>query len=291
MAAPVRARVEDLLGGHVTEAVTQTGGFSPATAARLLLDTGRRAFVKAVGPGVNDRATALYRDEARVAAALPPSVPAPRMLTSFEQDGWVVLLFEDVDGRPPAMPWRRDELDRVLAAADELAASLTPAPIDAPPIAELFGQMFRGWRRLLEEDHDGLDPWIAGNLGALAELESGWERAAAGDTLVHADLRADNVLLTDERVYVVDWPYACLGAAWFDRLAMLPSVAMQGGPRPGELLADPDPALTCVIAALAGYFVRQSRQPPPPGIPTVRAFQAAQGEVAVDWLRERTGWS
>ncbi|MFI6293330.1 phosphotransferase family protein [Nonomuraea sp. NPDC050790] len=287
----MRARVEELLGGHVTEAVTQTGGFSPATAARLLLDTGRRAFVKAVAPGVNDVAVSLYRDEARVAAALPPGLPAPRLLTSFELDGWVVLLFEDIDGRPPAMPWRRDELDRVLAAVDELSATLTPAPIAAPPIAELLGQSFRGWRLLLTEDQDGLDPWITRHLAALAELESGWERAAAGNTLVHADLRADNVLLTDERVYIVDWPYACLGAPWFDRLGMLPSVAMQGGPRPGELLTDPDPAVTCVIAAFAGFFVRQSRQPPPPGIPTVRAFQAAQGEVAVDWLRERTGWS
>jgi len=45
-----------------------------------------------------------------------------------------------------------------------------------------------------------------------------------------------------------------------------------------------------VVAAIAGYFTRQSLQPPPPGLPTVRAFQAAQGVVARDWLALRTGW-
>jgi hypothetical protein len=33
------------------------------------------------------------------------------------------------------------------------------------------------------------------------------------------------------------------------------------------------------------------RQVPPPGIDTVRAFQAAQAEVAGRWLQARTGWS
>ena len=30
-------------------------------------------------------------------------------------------------------------------------------------------------------------------------------------------------------------------------------------------------------------------RPDPPGLPTVRAFQRAQGEVAVRWLRTRLG--
>ena len=29
----------------------------------------------------------------------------------------------------------------------------------------------------------------------------------------------------------------------------------------------------------------------PPGLPTVRAFQAAQGVIALEWLRQRLGWS
>ncbi|MEZ4617961.1 MAG: hypothetical protein R2867_20965 [Caldilineaceae bacterium] len=33
-----------------------------------------------------------------------------------------------------------------------------------------------------------------------------------------------------------------------------------------------------------------SLQPDPPGLSTLRAFQAAQGAIALDWLAERTGW-
>jgi hypothetical protein len=49
----VRSQIEDLLGGSVVEARSQTGGFSPGVAARLRLAGGGRAFVKAVGPRVN----------------------------------------------------------------------------------------------------------------------------------------------------------------------------------------------------------------------------------------------
>ncbi|MEO3885981.1 aminoglycoside phosphotransferase family protein [Nonomuraea sp. B5E05] len=288
---PVRAAVERFLGGRVAEATTQPGGFSPAAAVRLRTEGGRRAFVKAVGPEPNADSVRMYQNELKIAAALPASVPAPRLLTGFELDGWVTLVFEDVEGAQPELPWRRDQLDRVLAALDEMSAALTPSPIDVPRMGETRGSSFGGWGRLLDEDTTGLDPWVLRHLDELAGLESGWAAAAAGDTLVHADVRADNILLTDDRVYFVDWPWACLGAPWVDRVYLLPSVGMQGGPPPYELCTDPDPAVTATVAAMAGYFVHHGRLPDPPGLPTVRAFQRAQGVVALDWLRRRTGWA
>lgn len=80
-------------------------------------------------------------------------------------------------------------------------------------------------------------------------------------------------------------------------LAFAPSVYMQDGPKPEELLktvplgAVDAGAINAVIASLTGYFLAYSLRPPPPGIPTVRAFQAAQGKIALAWLRERTGWN
>src|SRR5580698_1371762 len=87
--AQLRAEVERQLGAPVVEAVTQRGGFSPGVAARLLLADGRRAFVKAVGD-LNPDSPRIHRAEARIAAALPASAPAPRLLGFLDADGWVV---------------------------------------------------------------------------------------------------------------------------------------------------------------------------------------------------------
>ncbi len=295
----LRDAVGRQLGGRVAAAVTQPGGFSPGVAARLRLDNGRRAFVKAVGD-INPKSPEIHRAEARIAAALPAGTPAPRLLGCIDADGWVILILEDIDGHTPAMPWQAAELDRVLAAIAGLAAALTPAPIDAPQVATRFTALGRGWRELAQSGPAGaawLDAWAARHLDELIALESEWDAAASGTTLAHADIRADNILLTPDRVVFVDWPWACLAAPWFDLVAMLPSVAMQGGPQPEEILAahpvvrGVDPAaVTAVAAALTGMFLWLARQPEEPGLPTLRAFQRGQGEVALAWLRRRTGW-
>ena len=230
-----RGAIEAGLGARVLEAITQPGGFSPGCAARLRLDDRRRVFVKAVGSEPNPDSPDLHRSEALITAALPPETPAPRLLFAHDDGDWVALVFENVDGEGPELPWRRDELDRVLGALTELVAALTPAPIEVETFAERFGEMLRGWRRLAAEGAVELDPWAAGRLDALAELEAKWEQAGAGETLLHADVRADNVLLTPDRVIFVDWPHATLGAPWIDLVAFLPSVAMQGGPKPWEV--------------------------------------------------------
>ncbi|MFD9354673.1 hypothetical protein [Streptomyces sp. NPDC060031] len=49
--------------------------------------------------------------------------------------------------------------------------------------------------------------------------------------------------------------------------------------------------VTTVLIAIAGYFIHQSVQAAPPGLPTLREFQGAQGEAALRWLRQRSSWS
>ncbi|MGK5555640.1 hypothetical protein ACSNOI_28880 [Actinomadura kijaniata] len=41
------------------------------------------------------------------------------------------------------------------------------------------------------------------------------------------------------------------------------------------------------MAAVTGYFVHVARLPAPPGLPTLRALQRAQGAIALAWLRRR----
>jgi hypothetical protein len=200
----------------------------------------------------------------------------------FAEDfrSWRKLAALGPAGSPPDLP---------AGSPPDLPAGSPPdLPVGSPPDLAAGSQP-----NLLA----GLDGWSARHLTRLAELESRWAPAAAGPTLLHNDVRADNILITGDGVVFVDWPHASTGAPWFDVVAFAPSVAMQGGPDPEWVLrsapsaagADPD-AITAVVAAVAGYFTRQALLPPPPGLPTVRAFQAAQGEPARAWLRHRTGW-
>jgi aminoglycoside phosphotransferase (APT) family kinase protein len=298
-----RHALEARLGSTVTESVTQPGGFSPGVAARLRLADGRRVFLKAVSSRPNPDSPAMHRREARIAAALPGSVPTPRLLWSYDDGDWVAILFEDIEGWTPATPWRAEELSRVLTALTQLVESLTPSPIAVETIAERLHEPLQGWRtlesaaRTKRDRLDGVPDWAGRNLERLAVLESEWEAASAGATLLHFDLRADNILLTADRVLIVDWPHASLGAGWMELLQILPSIAMQGGPKPWEIFDShplgrraPHREVTAVLAAVAGYFVRQSRLPAPPGLPTLRAFQRDQGIPAVEWLMRRTGW-
>jgi len=56
------------------------------------------------------------------------------LLWSYDEGGWVAMIFEYVDGRPPAQPWKGDELDRVSDALVALSATLTPSPLPAASV-------------------------------------------------------------------------------------------------------------------------------------------------------------
>jgi aminoglycoside phosphotransferase (APT) family kinase protein len=299
----LRTVIEERLGSPVVAARSQPSGFSPGVASRLTLAGGERVFLKAVSAEPNSESPEFHRREAKIVQALPPDAPVPRLLWSHDEgdDGWVVLVFEDVEGREPLIPWQAGELDRVIDAIVRLSESLTPSPLDESFAGTTTNWgIFRigWWQRVEFEQPAGLDDWSMRHLASLIALEALASQAVAGSTLLHCDLRADNLLVTDDRVIIVDWPHARIGAPWLDIAFFVPSVVMQGGPPAAEVFAhhpashdaDPD-AVNAAIAAIAGFFTRQSLQPPPPGLPTLRPFQAAQGAVARRWLAERMGWS
>ncbi|MFI5910483.1 phosphotransferase family protein [Dactylosporangium sp. NPDC051541] len=284
----VRAAVADVLGAPVTAAVSQPGGFSPGTADRVVTADGRRAFVKAVGLELNPRSPALHRAEAGVVGALPPGLPIPALLGAYDDGDWVALVFEDVDGRHPHTPWRDDE---VAAALEALRTLAVPAS-GLPSLLAETTEDFAGWRALAADPPAALDPWAAAHLDLLMKLADRGHAALAGDTLVHADVRADNLLVRpDGSVVVVDWPWACLGPSWFDTLTLVLNIRLYGGVI-GDEVIDGDPAeLTGCIAGLAGMFTDRARRPAPPGLPTVRRFQQDQADVLLAWLRERLSGS
>ncbi|CAM5791352.1 Aminoglycoside phosphotransferase domain-containing protein OS=Cellulomonas persica OX=76861 GN=CPE01_03590 PE=4 SV=1 [Cellulomonas persica] len=299
----VRTRIGDLAGAQVSAEIDATSGFSPGFAAVLELADGRDVFVKAVSPEQNPHSPELARAEIRNAAALPPEVPAPPLLWSHDDGDWVVLGFEAVHGRSPVLPWRPDDLGEVLETVGRLADAEPVSGHTLPRTDDQLADDFQGWRHLAAGPGSALDElareggstgqWAVDSLERLVLLEQDALPACAGDALVHGDLRADNVMIDDHgRVWLIDWPHASVGAPWLDLAFMLPSVALQGGGDPAAIFRGhqlsvgvSDDELRACLAALAGYFAYGSVQPPPPGIPNLRAFQRAQAYATLAWLR------
>jgi hypothetical protein len=297
---PVQAWANRLGGGAPDAVRDLPGGFSPG-ATSILEWPDRAVFVKAVGPELNPDSPGMHRREAVVSAALPRSSRLPHLVGTYDDGDWVALAFDAVDGHPPRHPWATGELDAVVDALSAMHDELTPSPEESlEPLTVYQRRNLGGWTMLAAtaEPPDGLDPWMRAHLSELADLESGWPAACEGTTLVHGDVRSDNVLLTRESVVFVDWPHGAVGNPAFDLVAWAPSVVLEGGPLPEELLSrhgasrrsDAD-AVSVLLAAVSGFFVSHSLDPAPPGLPTLRAFQAAQGEVALAWLRRRRRWS
>lgn len=299
----VRETIVSLAGAQVTAETSATSGFSPGFVAVLELADGKAVFVKAVSPRENPGAPDQARAEIRVARAVPTSVPAPRLLWWQDDGDWVISGFTPVHGRTPALPWREDDLQLVLAAVADLSATHPLPGHELPRTQDQLAEEFTGWARLAAGDEAQLTRlvdrlgkrgrWAAEHLTDLVAWERESLGACAGDRLVHGDLRSDNVMIDDHRqVWLLDWPHASVGAPWLDLVFLLPSVAAEGGGAPAERFAahpvsqGVDPAqVRAVLAGLSGALAFGCVQPDPQGIPNLRSFQAAQARPTLKWLR------
>jgi hypothetical protein len=277
----------------VVSAASQGGGFTPGFASVLTCEDGTRHFVKAASVKAQRMFAESYREEARKLGALPSGVPAPRLLWLHESD-WVVLGIEYVDARLPGRPWTSGDLDACLDALETVAAVLTPAPpeLELDSFADEFGEVGAYWdhvRRVLP----GLP-----HLDEAAALAARFPEGTAGDTLVHTDVRDDNLLLVnDGRALICDWNWPVRGAAWLDTVFALVGPRGDGMDTEAVLASRPltrdVPAdhVDAVLALLTGFFFKQRDEPVPPTSPYLRQHQSWQGEVVWAWLCERRGWS
>jgi hypothetical protein len=134
-------------------------------------------------------------------AAINPYVTAyaPRLLWTVEAGGWLALGFEHVEGRHADYTPGSADLDLLAKVIDTFQAMHCPQVLGDKRVE-------RRWVGLA----DDVSPM-------------------AGDAMLHADLNPANLLVTaDGRVYVVDWAFACRGAAWVEMGLLIPWLLKAG---------------------------------------------------------------
>jgi aminoglycoside phosphotransferase (APT) family kinase protein len=290
----IRALVEGHCGSAVVDASSRDSGFTPGLASVLTCADGSRHFVKAASVQAQKMFAESYREEARKLAGLPAGTPAAALRWVHDDDSWVVLGLEYVDGRAPHRPWRRPDLDAALAALARAADVLTPPPagLGLATFAEEFEALPGFWDQV-RAAHPGL-----AHSDEAAALAARFAEVTAGDTVVHTDVRDDNILLTpDGGAVLCDWNWPVIGAAWLD------TVLLMIGPRGDGLdveavLAEtpltrdvPAEHIDIAIALVTAYFLKSAGDPVPPTSPYIREVQRWQGGVCWQWLCERRGWA
>ncbi len=301
-------RITTVLGARPREFRPAHGGFSVDGVVGIVSAdrSGPRLFVKAV-PG-DHPATADYRFEGRVAAALPPGVPTPRLRLVQDADGWVLLGSDVVTGRVAREPWVDEELDAAMTALENTSRALAwpPSDVVVPTAAQRMAGRCTTWRAIAATGRCGpvspalLGRWQRSNLARLADVEDHWSTLLHGgagpehDTLLHFDLRHDNCIVgPDGAVTLVDWGRACRGPAWVDLVCLL--LESDLGDRDLESLfvrhdfgraADPG-AVDALLVALGSYWTHVAALPPPDGAETLTARREYSRQATMRWLARR----
>jgi aminoglycoside phosphotransferase (APT) family kinase protein len=289
----VRALVEGRLGSRVATAQSQGSGFTPGFASRLTGENGARLFVKAASKKAQAPFAESYAEEVRKLALLPRGLAVPQLLWSHEDDLWVVLGFECIDGRPPRRPWRRPELDACLETLTEVAKRLNPLPagMRLNPMTQDLPGLLTGWEHVARTQPD----WP--HLDDVRDLAARYVSFPGNDAFVHSDARDDNFLITRGRALLCDWNWPALGPVWVDVVDLLVSAYGDGldadailAEHPLTADADPD-HVDSWIAMLCGFMLEARDRPVPPTSPYLRVHSRWWSEAAWSWLAHRRGWS
>jgi hypothetical protein len=270
------ARIERALGWRPTQfrRADERRGTSD-TSARWIVGDGRTtAFVKVGATALTAEWT---RAEHRNYGALEGWF-MPRVL-GFDDDGSrPVLALEDLSRASWPPPWSDA---RVVAVLD----ALTAIRRTAPP-AHLLGQSLdlgSNWREVADDPAPFLDlglcspAWLEASLGALIAAAS--DASIDGTSLLHLDVRSDNLCFRDGRAILLDWNAAGIGNAEIDVAFWLPSLHAEGGPAPEAVL----PSSPELAALVSGFFCSRAGSDAIPEAPHVRPLQVQQARTALPW--------
>ena len=275
-------RMERALGWRPTRfrRADERRGTSDTAARWIVADDWQSAFVK-IGT------TSLTADWTRIKYANYRSITGwfmPRVL-GFDDDGSrPALAIEDLSEAAWPPPWTDARVAAVLETLAAVRDTAPPVHLVGPE-----GEPSPNWSDVAREPAPFLalglctPEWLEAHLPALHEAAAA--APLAGRSLVHLDVRSDNLCFRDGRAMLVDWPFAGVANGDLDLAGWLPSLHAEGGPPPEQIL----PSAPGLAAWVAGYFCSVAGRPPIPEAPHVRPLQLRQARTALPWAARALG--
>lgn len=286
----MRDRIAQLLGARVVDARSPVGGYTPAQRWVVTLSDGRTAFAKTGIDAETSRVASWLRVEYRAYTDIHAPF-MPEVLGWDDTEDQPLLILEDLSGAHWPPPWSADQISAVEVMLESVARTAAPAWADELEARERTH--LSGWIRVQRDPEYFLslglctEAWLLRSIDVLIEV--GATAMLRGDSLVHLDVRSDNLCFVPLRsgvvTKIIDWNHLGRGGAEVDRMLWLPSLHREGGPAPWELVHDS----RGFSALISGYFAAQSGLPPIPTAPGVRSLQREQLSVALPWAIRELG--
>jgi hypothetical protein len=238
--------VETHFGTNVVRWLKPHTGLTAAQRFVVRFADGSSAFVKAAVDADTER---LLRTDHLVMSSIDDDL-VPRIIAWIEESERPILVLEDLSdahwpadhfreehGRRLPVLWKPGQFELAFQALDRLAD--VAAPRCLPP---LEADVSDEWATIAEAPA----PFLALGLCSATWFDQAIDRLVAaersidlsGDTLVHHDVRSDNVCFRDDRVILVDWSEARRGSPRYDLANFLTGCALEGGPDPFDVMPD-----------------------------------------------------
>ena len=277
----LRARLERLTGRPIRHVEQVGGGYTPALRLRVTHVAGTTCFAKI---GTTPHTVRALQQENRVYQAL--SAPFLARHLGWEDDPiHPILLLEDLSNAFWPPPWEEKRIMQVLAAMEQVWSS---SLVDVPRMADL-DSIWDGWRQVAEGPAPFLslgiasEKWLRQALDTLLAIDAA--EVVNGRSLLHFDLRSDNICFQQNRALIIDWNLVCLGNPQVDLGFWLPSLQAEGGPAPEILLPDAG----AIAGLVSGFFAARAGLPAIPDAPRVRNIQRVQLKTALPWAVRTLG--
>lgn len=268
-------RISAATGKTVTDIRTVQRGYTPAQRMIFSFSDGSSLFAKI---GTNEFTSGWLRNERHIYESLIGSF-MPSYLGFDDDEMFPILLLADLSDAYWPPPWDDERIQQVLDSLEKVWQSSLP---DLPLLSENT-RLLDGWHQVAEDPK----PFLSLGLASADWLDKVLPRLVAidgpstvhGDSLLHLDLRSDNMCIVNNHAVFIDWNNVCIGNRDFDLGAWLPSLEMEGGPAPETIL----PMHGEIAGLLSGYFAARAGLPRIPNAPNVRMIQLTQLKSALPW--------